>query len=377
MKCDIAGVRPLQEIISGRWLPAGVAAVFELAPGGFYRRPAPLAIDAADLDRDQLPAVRGIYNVDAASQPFGPVCCAVLKGAFVAGQGSVVTRDGCVVRESVAEFVAHGDVPDGFVGDGAGGLRLSNPPCRRISGPVLLLKRPWWRNYGHWLIDSAAMLALATLRLPGPWQAMVGRQESPKMRRVVADTFSCLAPGAEALEHPDGEVWLCDELLYVSPLHVPPLFKHPDGLSTLRARILRRADGAAQPVRRLFVTRGGQGHRRLENEAELAALAVARGYEVVDPLDLDLAGQARLFRGAASVAGVKGAALANMLFSGAGTRCLVLSPGDFPDPFFWDLACHAGASYAELFGPLTGRGRARGHNSFTADPVRFAAMLPH
>ena len=134
--------------------------------------------------------------------------------------------------------------------------------------------------------------------------------------------------------------------------------------------------GAVQPSRRLFISRGGHPARRLENEAELIAHARRHGYEVVEPQHLDLAGQARLFHGAASVVGVKGAALANLLFCPAGAACLVLSPGDFPDPFFWDLASHAGVTYAELFGRLTGRDRPQSHNGFTIDPVRFADMLP-
>ena len=114
----------------------------------------------------------------------------------------------------------------------------------------------------------------------------------------------------------------------------------------------------------------------MENEAELIAIAATSGYEVVQPERLDLVGQAVLFRAASCVVGVKGAALANIVFCAAGASVLVLSPGDFPDPFFWDLAAHAGASYAELFGALTARDRPRSHNPFRVDPARFAALLP-
>ncbi len=353
---------------------AGVDRVDELVSPGCYRRRPPRGIDTADLDPDHLPWVQEIYN--AGEQRYGAVRCTVLKDALIAGQGSVVTRDGSLVRDSAVEFLAHGATPHGFTAAAEGGLRLP-PACRRIAAPVVLLKRPWWRNYGHWLIDSAATLALATrLRRPPSWTVVVGRQESPPMRQVVADTLACLAPGVPVLEHPDDEVWACDELLYLSPLHIPPLFKHPEGLASLRAQLLRTELGAVQPSRRLFISRGGHPARRLENEAELIAHARRHGYEVVEPQHLDLAGQARLFHGAASVVGVKGAALANLLFCPAGAACLVLSPGDFPDPFFWDLASHAGVTYAELFGRLTGRDRPQSHNGFTIDPVRFADMLP-
>lgn len=352
----------------------GVRRVDRLTPPGLYRRPRPAALDSTDLDPGQRATLDEISR--ACDQPYDAVRCVRLRDALIAGQGSVVTRDGTLVRDSAAEFLAQGMTPDGFTAAADGTLRLP-PPCRRIGPPVLLLKRPWWRNYGHWLIDSAAALGLATRLCPPPtWQLVVGRQESPKMRQVVADSLACLAPGVPVLEHPDNEVWACDELIYFSPLHIPPLFKHPEGLAVLRAQLLRAAPAGGRPARRLFVSRGDHPARRLDNEAELIAIASRHGYEVVEPQRLDLAGQAQLFHAAASVVGVKGAALANLLFCPAGTPCLVLSPGDFPDPFFWDLASHAGVIYAELFGRVTSCDRPQSHNSFRIDPARFAELLP-
>lgn len=367
-------VRPLKAIIGGSSpLATGAWYAGTLAPSGSYHRCAPRAIDIDRLDADQRPWLATIFA--ARDQAYDELRRAVLRDALIAGQGSVVTREGWLLRESALEFLANGATPEGFAPTDDGSLRLPLP-CRRIAAPVLLLKRPWWRNYGHWLVDSAAMLALAArLSMPANWSIVVGRQEHPPMRQVVADTLACLAPGVPVLEHPDDEIWACDELHYIGPVHVPPLFKHKEALVALRAGLLPAA-GAPPADRRLFVSRGNHGTRRLSNEADLVAQAMARGYEVVEPQLFDLAGQARLFDTAACVVGVKGAALANLLFCRPGAACLVLSPGDFPDPFFWDLAGHAGVSYAELFGGLTQHDRARSHNSFAVDPDRFARMLP-
>ncbi len=353
---------------------SGVMAVDTWLGPGRYHRAAPRALDTEGLDPDLKAGLRDSFQV--LEQPYGHVRRVSLKHALVVGQGSVVTRDGLLVRDSAVEFLAHGNPPDGFArGDGAASLHLPPAGRRHVNGPLLLLKRPWWRNFGHWLIDSAATLALATrMTLPSGWRIMVGRQENPAMRRVVADTIRRLAPGVAVLEHPDDEVWLCEELLYVSPLHIPPLFKHPDGLAALRAGML--GDDTPAPSRRLFVSRGARPARRVVNESELIALARARGYEVVDPEGLDFAAQVRLFRAAASVVGVKGAALTNLLFCPPGARCLLLSPGDFTDPFFWDLAGHAGVDYGEMFGHVLERDRPRGHNAFAIDAGRFSELLP-
>jgi hypothetical protein len=54
----------------------------------------------------------------------------------------------------------------------------------------------------------------------------------------------------------------------------------------------------------------------------------------------------------------------------------VLSPSDFVDPFFIDLAAHAGVTYSELYGPLVTRERPASYNPFTVDPEKFSALLP-
>jgi capsular polysaccharide biosynthesis protein len=229
------------------------------------------------------------------------------------------------------------------------------------------------------MIDSAALLALIMDRateapLPDGWHIVIGQYDEPNMRRIVTETLTCLAPGVPVLEHPDDEVWAFDTLLYPSPVHVPPLYKHPGALARLRAQILREAPAAAG--RRLFITRGAQGPRHLENETDLLHLAVAHGYERVEPQRLSLHEQASLFQSAAAVVGVKGAALSNLVFCQPGAQCLVLSPGDFLDPFFWDLASAAGVTYTEVFGRLTGRDRPRSQNSFVIDRQTFLEHLP-
>ena len=97
---------------------------------------------------------------------------------------------------------------------------------------------------------------------------------------------------------------------------------------------------------------------------------------LIDPAQQDQTSLARLFRAAAFVAGAPCRAMVNLLFCASGAQCLLLSPGDHPDPFFWDLAAHAGAGFSELFGAPTARGHAAGHNPYRIDPERFLAMLP-
>ena len=64
------------------------------------------------------------------------------------------TRWGARDRQFL-ELLAQGLVPRGLEEAGPGRYRWSQSVSRVIETPTLLLKRPWWRNYGHWLVDAA------------------------------------------------------------------------------------------------------------------------------------------------------------------------------------------------------------------------------
>jgi capsular polysaccharide biosynthesis protein len=114
--------------------------------------------------------------------------------------------------------------------------------------------------------------------------------------------------------------------------------------------------------------------RTVVNEDELEALLACFGFETIDLHGRSLFEQARLFSETEAVVGVKGAALTNIVFCPAHCSVMVLSPSDFPDPFFWDIAGQLNLNYAELFGPTT-TNRSPGRNDFVVDLVAVARML--
>ena len=299
----------------------------------------------------------------------------VFADATVAGQGTVVTADGRMVHESAQEFLGGGYAPDGFAAVPGGKFRLNPTIHRAVSTPSLLAQRPWADNFGHFLVDAAALVTLADrLALPSGWQIVIAHFADPRTRAIAHEVLGVLARGVPVVEHGNAEVWRFEQLHYVSPVQVPSAMKRPETLAMLRAALLRGYGERAVANRRLFVSRGPDALRKLDNEHEVAAICRARGFEVVRP-DLEPMGeQAALFRSAAFVVGVKGAALTNLMFGPAGSTALVLTPGDFPDPFFWDVCAQTGIRYAEMAGVRT-TNLPRGHNSFRIDPARFASLL--
>jgi hypothetical protein len=345
--------------------------VVTLVPSGSYERQAPFYVDAAQADTATRATVANHNTI--LTQQYAGIRMVGLPGATMTGQGAVFTRSGQLVKESVVEFTVHGQAPDGFTLSGMGGYTVPARVDRVISEPCLLAKRPWYRNFGHWLVDGASVVALcADVIAVQNLTVVIGHFDSPKMRDVVRDTIAQLAPGATVLEHPDEEIWRFDNLQYVAPPHVPPLFKLPEALRRIRLGFLGPEERAGG--RRIFITRRQAGNRRLVNEPEIYRLCAARGFDLVDTEAMTIREQAALFASAAAVIGAKGAALTNVMFCRPGTKVMVLSPSDFPDPFFWDIAGQIGCDYGEVFGPVI-TDKPRGLNEFMVEAPRVAAML--
>jgi hypothetical protein len=342
-----------------------------LVKAGAYTRRKPFFVDleqATEATRATVELHFGILR-----QQHAAVRIADIHGATVTGQGAVVTAGNLLVKESVVEFTAQGRAPDGLSKLEDNGFAMSGRFDRRITEPCILAKRPWYRNFGHWLVDGATVVALAAERIREQnLTVIIGDFGSPKMRAVVNDTIQKLVPGANVLSHRDEEIWHFDDLCYVTPPHVPPLFKLPEALQGIRSAFLG-PDGGPAPFRKIFVTRRTAGNRRLVNEAEIFELCAARGFEFVDPEQLSIGQQAVLFAQSSAVIGAKGAALTSVLFCHPDTKVMLMSPADFPDPFFWDVAQN-GCDYAEVFGPIV-TDKARGLNEFTVEPARVSAML--
>lgn len=353
---------------------AGIRDHSVLASAGSYTRRAPLHLDmerATQVTRDAFAGYARVLRQD-----YGPIHLVALNHALLIGQGTVVTRNGKLLRESAAELLAYGLVPQGLLRVSDDTWHLQQPPRTQIGGPTLLVERPWYRNYGHCIVEFGTILAAMAGQLSGSdWKIAIGANDSPWMRRIVFELIACLCPATPILEHRDDETWLFDDLRYPTPLHIPPLFKWPPGLEAVRRMVL----GQASPVRegqprRLFLPRRDAAERRLTNEAEVQACLAEHGFA---PIRLDgpsVSSQAALFSEAEAVIGVKGAALTNIVFCQPTCPVMVLSPGDFPDPFFWDIAGQRGMPYGELFGAAE-TGRPTGRNDFTIDVEALRRML--
>ncbi len=343
-----------------------------LAPGGSYVRRVPIYVDAANALLSTRQSVETYFGQQ--SQRHLSLCLVEMLDAGVTGQGTVITRKGRLVRNAVAEFTAHGLVPDGFSRVGDETFTIKAKTHRHFAQPCILAKRPWYNNFGHWLVDGASVLALASdiIRAQNV-NIIIGKYQSSKVREVVLESIAAIAPGAKILEQPDDELWTFDKLYYVTPPHVPPLFKSPEAIRRLRAVFSDKIPAPPTP-RRIYVSRNRAASRRLVNEAEIFSVCQRYGFTMVVPETLPFMEQVQLFAQAEALVGVKGAAFTNVMFCSPKSKIMLLSPDDFPDPFFWDIAGQLGCEYSEAFGPLA-TAKAQGLNDFTISADQLLLML--
>jgi hypothetical protein len=350
----------------------GIAETRLLAGAGEYTRRPPDLFDWTDVATRRPVDVRTVFR---RVERYEPIHHLTLKNAVVVDQGAVITSGGSLLHDSILELLVHGHTPVGLAPTSEGQYQWTGAVNRRIDVPTLLLKRPWWRNYGHFLVDAAALLALLREhRIGGFQQVAIGAFPEPGLREIVREALSIIAPGLPVVEHPDDEIWQFSELRYTQPVQIPALFKLPDALAALRRALVDTAP-QARGYRRLFVSRRNYRSRRLENEAAVVEVCARHGFETICPETLSLREQARLFATASHVVGVKGAALTNLLFCPPGAAVVLLSPADWVDLFFWDLAGQRGFAYYELTGVLAREDGDRGQNPFMIDPVRLDALL--
>ncbi|SDY85672.1 DUF563 domain-containing protein [Nitrosomonas sp. Nm33] len=312
----------------------------------------------------------------ATTQHCRPVYRVSLRDAVITGQGTLITRNAKMVRESAQELLGPRRTLTGFDSADGACFSLKSLPTRHIDSPCLLVKRSWWRNYGHWLVDGAALLALASaVRMPSDWHIVIGAHESKSMRAVMLDTIKLIAPNIPVLEHRDDETWTFSQLNYITPVHVPLiLFKSPEAMSSLRSLLLHQ-QLSKEGTRRLFVARKAGGKRDLRNQEDLIHECSRHGFEVIYPEHYSIYEQAKIFSSAEAIIGVKGAALTNIMFCARPTGIMVLSPADWPGGFFWDIAGQSQLHYLEVFGNLDSDKAPIGSNPFRIDMEDFRSAL--
>lgn len=224
--------------------------------------------------------------------------------------------------------------------------------ARRLPGTALLLAVAAGRNYYHWLIESVPRLRAAEAAGWTPARLdHVLINENPQPFHTA--TLARLGFRPEQIRPCHKRELLRVDRLIVPPVPGPPGEPEPYVPAFLRERL--SAPPAEGPRRRLFLSRAGINRRHLVNEAEVLAALRPQGFEAIRPEELTFDQQAAVFGAAEAIAGVHGAAFANLVFAPPGARVIELMPPGYDNPCFANLARHAGLNFRRLEGAPAGR----------------------
>lgn len=247
-------------------------------------------------------------------------------------------------------------------------------PIRRDHRPALVFHGWGVRVYGHFLIEMLPKLLLSQ-RFP----ALFGHT-LPVLDREMPAWFLAILRNHLNID-PDRAIWFdsAREQLDLDQAIVLPLLTrqggyHPIVASLLDDFIARTAAPPATPTRRIFLARGdfsnpAAPHRRLINEADLAAIAAQKfGFSIIHPETMDFAAQIGSFAGATTILGQAGSGMHNALFAPAGATIGMIR---FPAPDQSAIAALRGQRIAYLT-----EGIAEPEPSvFHADPDRFTRFV--
>jgi hypothetical protein len=305
-----------------------------------------------------------------------------IKDAMIIGEGIVLVAGKYVVEESFINQ-RHTARRDILFRVGQSDLYVTEQslkrPRRMPAGPDYVgAMQTWDSNYGHWIVDTLPRVVNA-LALADPRTARIvlnGRRTEP-MKAVFTESLGLLGITRSQFDWKDESPLAFTDLVYATPMSVPPLIKSDRCLRILEALARGIGDGpelsSGRPDR-IYLSRNRYSRRRLLNEQDLLPLLRAKGYAVVYPEELSLAEQMAMIKKATHVVGNMGAALSNLCFSPEGVSVLALATEQMMHDYFYDLVCHKHGRYMSLQGSSPDKSAGIGAD-FTIDPGQFEHAL--
>ncbi|MBC2601094.1 glycosyltransferase family 61 protein [Puniceicoccus vermicola] len=219
------------------------------------------------------------------------------------------------------------------------------PPIRRVQGRVAVLVTAAGGNYFHWLTE-----ALPRLRLLEIAEGGIDRIDSFVVNQgasFIGESLDLLGVPLSRRIDTDWNTHLkADELLVPS---LPGVTLNPPrwACSFLQERMLPHGAPSGKGPR-IYIRRGQTNRRFVRNEEEILAVLEDFGFVSVDPGEFDLKEQIAIFRDAEVIVGSHGAALANLLWCGSGTKVLELLPLHRPGKWFWPYCYWALSASCDL-----------------------------
>jgi capsular polysaccharide biosynthesis protein len=118
----------------------------------------------------------------------------------------------------------------------------------------------------------------------------------------------------------------------------------------LRRTFLKAADGRVKPGRRLYISRGLAGYRRVLNEAQVVEFLGRHGFEEIKLEGLSVREQAAIMASCDVIVAPHGGGLSNLVFCSPGTKVIEIFSPELVAGFFWKISNQLGLDYYYILG---------------------------
>lgn len=331
---------------------------------------------------------RPVYLAPYFEQPAGEVrlmqtpeiyLAVVRNAAVIGGCGALFLKKYCILdilandKENRVDYVT---APTCFYEKGKlyAAYGKKSPVIRR--GITLCGVAPF--NYYHFMIELMSRLEYAEQYIEDKTIPLLVDEAAfayPQMEELFTRINRCNRPVVKVR---NDVLYRVQELIYPSmntwfPVNIQiGLFNRYEdfgiaksALTNLRSVILK--DSAAFGTRKIYISRKKKKLSRLVNETDVENLFAAYGFEVIYPEELTFIQQVQVFCGAKQVAGVSGAAFANIVFCAPDTKVICIIPKEYNFYLYSSMAYLLEEEFVFLNAELANKGENAALSQFRLD----------
>ena len=223
------------------------------------------------------------------------------------------------------------------------------------STPTLFVTCAGSHNWGHFLVEDLPRIVNFVQRQTTPEIRILMTDfsaESPSLAKHKQEIIQGLFPHRvfEFIFLQREVATFIDSVKYLTPIARHPRFHSRELIQAMVSQFLLHNSPNTKPSKKLLLLR--RDTRRLDEEVQRLVIEMLspHGFELVYPEDLNGLEQAKLFSNASHIIGTIGAAMANIVFAPKHAKIIYLSPSEWRELYYWDLACIRNEGYFAYYG---------------------------
>jgi capsular polysaccharide biosynthesis protein len=223
-------------------------------------------------------------------------------------------------------------------------------PLTEVNGRVAVLATEAADLYYHWLFQLLPrynLIERAGIRVSDIDYYYVNSQRS----RFQRETLALLGIEPSKVIAGDKVPYLRARELIVPSVPLGASCFRPWMLDFLREKFLPKNWREMQPSgRRLYISRGRAGYRRVLNESEVVSFLTERGFEVAAMETMSVPEQAAVMAACDVVIGPHGGGMSNLVFCTPGTKVVEIYSPELVATYFWRLSNRLDLDYSYMLG---------------------------